>query len=72
MVPDPVTANFVGEIRLGYERRGGEVLPVKGGSLSGNLFVDLAGARLSQEVVMLGDYFGPEAVLFPELTISGN
>ncbi len=72
MTPDPVTGNFVGEIRLGYERRGDEVQPIKGGSLSGNLFADLAHARLSQETVMLGDYLGPQAIRFPEMTISGK
>lgn len=72
MSPDPVTGNFVAEIRLGYERRGNELRPVKGGSLSGNLFRDLAHAHLSQETVMLGDYLGPQAVRFRELTISGK
>ncbi len=71
MSPDPVTGNFVGEIRLGYERRGGEIRPVKGGSLSGNLYTDLAHARFSQETVFLGNYQGPEAVRFPALTVSG-
>ena len=71
MMPDPITGDFVGEIRLGYERRGGEMVPVKGGSLSGNLFAALANARLSAETVFLGDYLGPEAVRFPELTVSG-
>jgi len=72
MAPDPVTGNFVGEIRLGYQRRGNELRPVKGGSVSGNLFTDLASARLSQETVMLGDYLGPRAVRFRELTVSGK
>jgi len=72
MMPDPVTGNFVGEIRLGYERRGNELRPVKGGSVSGNLFTDLAAARLAQETVMLGDYLGPQAVRFRELTVSGK
>jgi predicted Zn-dependent protease len=71
MAPDPVTGNFVGEIRLGYERRGHEFYPVKGGSLSGNLFGDLARARLSQETVFLGNYQGPQAIFFPSLTVSG-
>ena len=72
MSPDPVTGNFVGEIRLGYEKRGGEVRPIKGGSLSGNLFADLAAARFSPETVMLGDYLGPQAARFPALTVSGG
>lgn len=72
MSPDPVTGNFVGEIRLGYERQNGVIRPIKGGSLSGNLFADLAPARLSQETVFLGNYLGPQAVRFPALTISGK
>ena len=70
--PDPVTGNFVGEIRLGYQRRGDQFFPIKGGSLSGNLFGDLATARLSQETVFLGNYLGPQAVYFPSLTVSGG
>ncbi len=72
MSPDPATGNFVGEIRLGYERRGGEVRPIKGGSVSGNIFSDLAAARLSQETMMLGAYQGPQAVRFPSLVVSGD
>lgn len=72
LMPDPVSGSFVGEVRLGYERRGNELRPVKGGSVSGNLFTDLAGARFSQETAMLGDYSGPEAVRFPALTVSGR
>ncbi len=72
MMPDPITGNFVGEVRLGYERRGDELRPIKGGSLSGNIFTDLAAARLSQEVVMLGDYLGPQAVRFAGPTVSGK
>jgi predicted Zn-dependent protease len=71
MSPDPVTGNFVGEIRLGYERIGNEVRPIRGGSLSGNVFTDLATARLSQEMAFLGNYLGPQAVRFPALTVSG-
>ena len=72
MMPDPVSGNFVAEIRLGYEKRGNQIRPIKGGSLSGNLFTDLAAARLSQETVMMGNYLGPQAVRFPALTISGG
>ncbi len=72
MSPDPLTGDYVGEIRLGYERRGREMRPIKGGSLSGNLFADLAGARLSQETVLLAGYHGPQAVRFPALTVSGG
>ncbi|MBC7263215.1 MAG: hypothetical protein H5T64_02525 [Chloroflexi bacterium] len=71
MNPDPITGDFVGEIRLGYEINGNRKRAIKGGSVSGNLFDALATARLSEESVFLGNYQGPVAVLFPSLTISG-
>jgi PmbA protein len=71
MSPDPITGDFVGEIRLGYEVEHGSSRPVKGGSISGNLFSVLAAAQLSRETVMLGDYQGPRAMRFAAITIAG-
>lgn len=70
--PDPITGNFVGEIRLGYEHSGGKIKPIKGGSVSGNIFDCFANARFSKETVFLGDYVGPQAIRFEELTVSGD
>jgi PmbA protein len=72
MDPDPLTGNFVGEIRLGYEIEEGQRSPIRGGSISGNLFDVLAAARLSQETIFLGDYLGPRAMRFPQVTVAGE
>jgi predicted Zn-dependent protease len=71
MSPDPITGDFVGEIRLGYELQGGQTRPIKGGSIGGNLFATLSAAQLSQETVFLGDYLGPRGMRFPSITVAG-
>ncbi|GIV98046.1 MAG: modulator protein [Herpetosiphonaceae bacterium] len=72
MNPDTVTGDFVAEIRLGYERDGDVWRPIRGGSLSGNLFAALADVRFSRETGFFGHYQGPVAARFGELTISGS
>lgn len=71
MSPDPLTGDFVGEIRLGYEIDEGKQRPIRGGSISGNLLAVLAEARFSKETAFLGDYLGPRAVRFPQVTVAG-
>jgi len=71
MSPDPFTGDFVGEIRLGYELTAGRARPIRGGSISGNLFDVLARAQLSQETTFLGDYVGPRAMRFADVTVAG-
>ena len=71
MSPDWITGDFVGEIRLGYEIHKGKVRPIRGGSISGNLFAALAAARFSRETAFLGNYLGPRAVRFPQITVAG-
>jgi predicted Zn-dependent protease len=68
---DVATGNFGMEIRLGYEHGRDGVRPVRGGSVSGNLFDAMADARFSAEVVDLGGYVGPQAVRFASLQVSG-
>ena len=78
---DPVTGDFGSEIRLGYEIDGDETVPVKGGSVSGNVFDAFADARFSSGTVSQvaagfsaggGDYYGPEAVRFASLRVAGE
>ena len=71
MSPDPITGSFVGEIRLGYEVENGEAQPIRGGSISGNLFSALAGACFSQETGFFGNYVGPRGARFPAVTVAG-
>jgi predicted Zn-dependent protease len=70
--PDDVSGDFVAEVRLGYEIAGGRMEPVKGGSVSGNVFAALTNARFSRDATFLGAYQGPELLWLGELTISGR
>ena len=72
MRPDIVTGDFVCEIRLGYEITREGKRPIKGGSVSGNLFAALAGAHFSRETALMGHYQGPVGIRFPGLTVSGK
>jgi len=49
----------------------GQARPIRGGSIGGNLFDVLAAARWSRETAFLGDYAGPRAVRFPQVTVAG-
>lgn len=71
LTPDNMRGDFASEIRLGYWCEKGTCKPVKGGSVAGNLFASLGQARFSKETVFLGDYFGPKAVRFEGLTVTG-
>ena len=78
---DPVTGDFGSEIRLAYEGKGDAAVPIKGGSVSGNVFDAFADARFSSDTTSLisagfsaggGDYFGPDAIRFASLRIAGE
>ncbi len=69
--PDELTGDFVAEIKLGYRLERGQATPIKGGSLSGNLFAALAQARFSRETQFTGSYIGPHMMRFEQLTLSG-
>ncbi len=70
--PDDLTGDFVAEIKLGYRLEHGQITPIKGGSLSGNLFDALSEMYLARETQFTGNYLGPEALRFGQLTISGT
>ena len=72
MLPDPITGDFVAEIRLGYRHDATGVHPIKGGSLSGNLFTAFQDARLSATTFSDGSYFGPMSIRFGALSIAGE
>jgi predicted Zn-dependent protease len=71
LTPDAARGNFGTEIRVGYWYEKGTRRPVKGGTVSGNVFAALGTARYSKETVFLGDYLGPAAVRFEGLTVAG-
>ncbi|MFL5735367.1 MAG: metallopeptidase TldD-related protein [Chloroflexia bacterium] len=72
MDPDDITGDFSGEIRLGYLITSEGTKPIKGGTVSGNIFSAFARARLSSDTVFLGEYRGPSVVRFDNQTLTGN
>jgi predicted Zn-dependent protease len=71
LYPDPVTGDFVSEIRFGYHHRAGEKIPVKGGSVGGNVFSSLSEMIFSRTEAFVGDYRGPENVAIRNLAVAG-
>jgi predicted Zn-dependent protease len=69
--PDPITGDFVSEIRFGYHHHGGEKTPIKGGSVSGNIFRSLSNMVFSRVEVFGGDYLGPDNVTLRNLAVAG-
>jgi PmbA protein len=69
---DPITGDFGSEIRLGYEITPQGRRPIKGGSVSGNVFEAFAGARFASDLVERGEYLGPAGVRFDTLRVSGD
>jgi predicted Zn-dependent protease len=74
MMPNPFTGDFAVEIKLGYYiDEHGNRTPVKGGSVSGNLFDMLTRSVYAREEVFTGSYQGPVAVRVENsLTIAGE
>jgi predicted Zn-dependent protease len=70
--PDQVSGDFSTEIRLGYRHDASGARPIKGGSLVGNVFTAFSDARFSAEPYTDGVYFGPAAIRFANLTITGS
>jgi len=80
LMPDLVSGSFAAEIKLGYEYQNGNVRPVKGGSVSGNLITGFETAGFSTEsqftnyalsLHRFGTYIGPEAARFESFQVSG-
>ena len=70
---NPVTGDFVSEIRLGYEiGADGTKRPLKGGSVAGNVLDAFCDCRMSRETMKSGDYHGPRSIRFSKLVISGE
>jgi predicted Zn-dependent protease len=69
---DDVTGNFGMEIRLGYEIGPDGTRPIKGGSVSGNLFEAMANARFSAETAEFASFAGPRAIRFESMQVAGE
>jgi PmbA protein len=69
---DEVTGNFGMEIRLGYEIGPDGTRPIRGGSVSGNLFEAMADARFSAETGEYAWFAGPRAIRFDAIQVAGE
>lgn len=70
--PQPVAGNYLGEIRVGYEYRAdGTVVPLRGGSVTGNVVSGLTNARFCREMETFLGYYGPRGVRFEEAQVAG-
>jgi predicted Zn-dependent protease len=70
--PDPVTGDFVAEIRFGYRVKNGRRTPIKGGSAGGNIFTALKSSCFTGKDIFEGNYLGPKALVLKDLSISGQ
>jgi predicted Zn-dependent protease len=68
---DTVTGDFAGEIRLGYYYDGVSIVPVTGGSLSGNIKKVQEYMYLSKELQQDNSFFGPKTILLKGASIAG-
>jgi predicted Zn-dependent protease len=71
--PQPVAGNYLGEIRVGYEYRAdGSVIPLRGGSVTGNVVDGMVNCRFSRECDTFYGYFGPRGIRFERAQIAGD
>lgn len=68
---DPVTGNFGGEIRLGYESDGKTQYPVTTGSISGNCAKSLLNVKFSKETRQINNFVVPSVVLLTDVSVAG-
>ena len=67
---DTLTGNFGGEIRLAWYFDGSKVIPVTGGSISGNIMELQKELYLSKELQRDNNFIGPKAIKLINVTIS--
>ena len=71
--PQPVAGNYLGEIRVGYEYRAdGTVIPLRGGSVTGNVVDGMINCRFSRECETFYGYFGPRGIRFERAQVAGD
>ena len=69
--PNPVTGAISGEIRTGYLLQNGNAVPIKGGSVSGQLDEAFRYLTLSRETEQRETYVGPAGIRLEEMHIGG-
>jgi len=69
---DPLTGDFGGEIRLALLKKGDQLIPFTGGSLSANIKELQSDITLSKELYKNDSYTTPKAIKFKGVQISGS
>lgn len=69
---DPVTGDFGGEIRLGWYYDGKSLIPVTGGSISGNVKEVQEEMYFSRELQRENDFLGPETIQLFNVSVTGS
>lgn len=68
---DGVSGSFGGEIRLAWYYDGNRVIPVTGGSITGNINQLHNEMYLSKEIIQINNFEGPMAVKLLNVTVTG-
>lgn len=68
---DPLTGDFAGEIRLGWYNDGEKIIPVTGGSISGNINEAHKEMYLSKELQKINNFSGPKSIKLLNVSIAG-
>lgn len=68
---DTITGDFAGEIRLGWYNNGNEIVPVTGGSISGNINEVHKEMYLSKELQKRNNFLGPVSIKMFNVNIAG-
>lgn len=68
---DTLTGDFAGEIRLGWYNDGEKIIPVTGGSISGNINEVHKEMFLSKELQKINNFSGPRGVKLINVSIAG-
>jgi len=71
LIPNPVTGDFIAEIRLAYMHESSGKIPITGGAVSGNIFDIFRNATFSSETGSHENYYGPSAIRFENIQITG-
>ncbi len=70
--PHPTTGSFSGEVRLGFVVDGSQRTPIKGGSITGNVFEAFQRARFSSERTVRGRMHVPRALRLDGIALTGG
>ncbi|MCA9727718.1 MAG: hypothetical protein KC729_08540, partial [Candidatus Eisenbacteria bacterium] len=69
--PSPATGDFAAEVRFGYLHQNGQKVPIKGGTVAGNVFQAFADCQISRETSFVGNGLVPAAIRFHDLSTIG-